>query len=116
MSETNIETGKKEKETTSIGIAVSFDGSSKNELMIVQVRTDAGWSDVDWAAEIDKQIALAIAADPTIITTIQYLVGVRQVALGGGPTERGGAVMTIRSGTKESSASEPTVLMPPISG
>lgn len=33
---------------------------------------------------IDKQIALAIAADPTIINTIQYLVGVQQVAQGGG--------------------------------
>ena len=26
--------------------------------IVVQVRTDAGWSDIDWAAEIDKQIAL----------------------------------------------------------
>lgn len=28
--------------------------------IVVQVRTDAGWSDVDWAAEIDKQIALRL--------------------------------------------------------
>lgn len=28
--------------------------------IIVQVRTDAGWSDIDWAAEIDKQIALRL--------------------------------------------------------
>lgn len=28
--------------------------------VVVQVRTDAGWSDVDWAAEIDKQIALRL--------------------------------------------------------
>ena len=32
-----------------------------NEI-VVQVRTDAGWSDVDWAAEIDKQIALRLQA------------------------------------------------------
>lgn len=31
---------KKEKETTSIGIAVSFDGSSVSELKIVMVRSD----------------------------------------------------------------------------
>ena len=31
---------KKEKETTSIGIAVSFDGSSASELKIVMVRSD----------------------------------------------------------------------------
>ena len=30
-----------------------------NEI-VVQVRTDAGWSDIDWAAEIDKQIALRL--------------------------------------------------------
>ncbi len=30
-----------------------------NEI-VIQVRTDAGWSDVDWAAEIDKQIALRL--------------------------------------------------------
>ena len=36
---------------------------------------------------IDKQIALAIAADPTILTTIQYLVGTTQVARGGGAGE-----------------------------
>ncbi|NBR86771.1 MAG: hypothetical protein EB141_07545 [Verrucomicrobia bacterium] len=28
--------------------------------VVVQVRTDAGWSDLDWAAEIDKQIALRL--------------------------------------------------------
>lgn len=28
--------------------------------IVVQVRTDAGWSDIDWAAEIDKQIALRL--------------------------------------------------------
>jgi hypothetical protein len=28
--------------------------------IVVQVRTDAGWADVDWAAEIDKQIALRL--------------------------------------------------------
>lgn len=28
--------------------------------IVVQVRTDAGWPDVDWAAEIDKQIALRL--------------------------------------------------------
>ncbi len=28
--------------------------------VVVQVRTDAGWPDVDWAAEIDKQIALRL--------------------------------------------------------
>ena len=28
--------------------------------IVVQVRTDAGWGDVDWAAEIDKQIALRL--------------------------------------------------------
>ncbi len=28
--------------------------------VVVQVRTDAGWSDIDWAAEIDKQIALRL--------------------------------------------------------
>lgn len=35
--------------------------------IVVQVRTDAGWSDVDWAAEIDKQIALRLqgALPPT---------------------------------------------------
>lgn len=31
---------KKEKETTNIGIAVSFDGSSVSELKIVMVRSD----------------------------------------------------------------------------
>jgi ribosome-binding protein aMBF1 (putative translation factor) len=30
-----------------------------NEI-VVQVRTDAGWSDVDLASEIDKQIALRL--------------------------------------------------------
>ena len=28
--------------------------------IVVQVRTDAGWSDIDWAAEIDKQVALRL--------------------------------------------------------
>lgn len=28
--------------------------------IVVQVRTDAGWSDIDWASEIDKQIALRL--------------------------------------------------------
>ncbi|MBI5799519.1 MAG: hypothetical protein HZA92_02170 [Verrucomicrobia bacterium] len=28
--------------------------------IVVQVRTDAGWADIDWAAEIDKQIALRL--------------------------------------------------------
>ena len=28
--------------------------------IVVQVRNDAGWPDVDWAAEIDKQIALRL--------------------------------------------------------
>ena len=28
--------------------------------IIVQVRTDSGWDDLDWAAEIDKQIALRL--------------------------------------------------------
>ncbi|MEQ2005529.1 MAG: hypothetical protein ABMA26_01925 [Limisphaerales bacterium] len=28
--------------------------------VVVQVRTDSGWSDIDWAAEIDKQIALRL--------------------------------------------------------
>lgn len=28
--------------------------------VVVQVRTDAGWSDIDLAAEIDKQIALRL--------------------------------------------------------
>ncbi|MEN9573716.1 MAG: hypothetical protein RL514_1571 [Verrucomicrobiota bacterium] len=28
--------------------------------VVVQVRTDAGWADVDWASEIDKQIALRL--------------------------------------------------------
>lgn len=32
--------------------------------IIVQVRTDAGWSDLDWAAEIDKQIALRLQNAP----------------------------------------------------
>lgn len=32
--------------------------------IVVQVRTDAGWSDVDWAAEIDKQIALRLQNAP----------------------------------------------------
>lgn len=32
--------------------------------IIVQVRTDAGWSDVDWASEIDKQIALRLQNAP----------------------------------------------------
>jgi len=28
--------------------------------IVVQVRTDSGWDDLDWAAEIDKQIALRL--------------------------------------------------------
>ncbi|KAF0176490.1 MAG: Uncharacterized protein FD161_3029 [Limisphaerales bacterium] len=32
--------------------------------IVVQVRTDAGWSDLDWAAEIDKQIALRLQNAP----------------------------------------------------
>lgn len=28
--------------------------------IVIQVRTDAGWGDIDWAAEIDKQIALRL--------------------------------------------------------
>lgn len=42
---------------------------------------------------IDKQIALAIAADPTIITTIQYLVGVRQITEGGDPAGGGMGIL-----------------------
>ena len=40
MCERSSETGKKEKETTSIGIAVSFVGSSKGECRIVMQHTD----------------------------------------------------------------------------
>ena len=40
MCERSSETGKKEKETTSIGIAVSFVGSSKGECKIVMQHTD----------------------------------------------------------------------------
>mgnify|MGYP006271832437 CR=1 FL=1 len=54
MSETNTKTGEKAKAKTSIGIAVSFDGSSKNELMIVQVRTDGLEASVTRLVSITK--------------------------------------------------------------
>lgn len=40
--------------------------------IVIQVRTDAGWGDIDWAAEIDKQIALRLQSAqslPAVPTT-----------------------------------------------
>ena len=47
--------------TRMVYVKVSEVEPNINEI-VVQVRTDAGWSDVDWAAEIDKQIALRLQA------------------------------------------------------
>lgn len=45
--------------TRKVYLRVAEVEANVNEI-IIQVRTDAGWSDIDWAAEIDKQIALRL--------------------------------------------------------
>ena len=45
--------------TRMVYIKVTEVEANINEI-VVQVRTDAGWSDLDWASEIDKQIALRL--------------------------------------------------------
>ncbi|MFM8470594.1 MAG: hypothetical protein ACKODH_11600 [Limisphaerales bacterium] len=45
--------------TRMVYVKVSEVGPNIAEI-VIQVRTDAGWSDIDWASEIDKQIALRL--------------------------------------------------------